>query len=350
MKTGDFFHTAQQKRILTIDACLRTGAGMTRQQICRRLQTQGFATSLRTFMRDIDYLRKDLQAPVNHDSLPHGPGGTKAELWFYSDPSWTLGSFRMTQGTLWALLVAQRVVERYAGLPVAAELKKAYDQLAESLNCTVTIKHDVLAPISFAEEEPETIPCEVWNPILKATLKHKVLRIEYAKGWDDLPGKVAARIVRPYHIVNLQGSWYLLATAADDTATVRQYAVRRIRRATVENDAFLMPGDFDIKKVLARTFGRFIGDPDTTVALTVRFAARVAPLVMERQFHPSERKVMGKDGTVLVSFPVTSSGPWPFYHVIGWILSWGPDAEVLGPPEVRQGVADACRQTLAKYA
>lgn len=349
MKTGDFFHTERQKRVLAMDECLRLPGGMTRQQICKRLKQQGFAVSQRNFMRDIDYLRHELKAPVGHIYRATGFASNKEPYWLYRDAAWTLGQIRLTEGTLLALLVARRVVEQYAGMPIAEELKKAYDQLAESLNRKVSVRHDALTSISFSQDAPEEINTTVWDAILKATIGHRVLRIEYAKGWDPVPSKPKITIVRPYHIVNLQGNWYLLGSADDDRKTVKQYAVRRIRSAAVLNETFEVPNDFDIKMVMDNTFGRFIGDPSKTVDLQMRFASRVAPLIMERRFHPKEHKVVEADGRILVSFPVTSSGSWPFYHVIGWILSWGSDAEVIGPPEVRQMVSETSRQTLAKY-
>ena len=344
--SAELIHKKSQRRLLALDQCLRLHSrGMTRQQITKRLAAQGLELSLSTFNRDIRALR-DLQAPLGNDYRKDANGISEVH-WFYRDPSWTLSKLRLTDGTLFSLLVAQRIMEQFEGLPVAAHLRQAFDEISDALNRKVSIRHDTLVPISFSAEKPVPVTPHVWAEVARATMQRRRLEMVYQKGWGKESGNAVKRIVEPYHIVNLQGTWYLLATASLVNKDLRQYALTRITQAKALSESFLLPTGFDIDRILGVTFGQFIGDPDNVTEVHVRFNKRVAPLVMSRQFSAWEQKTTLSNGDIDLKFPASAAGPWPLYHVKSWVLSGGVDAEVLAPESLRTMVRDEVR-TLAK--
>jgi predicted DNA-binding transcriptional regulator YafY len=333
----DFFHTKQQQRILEIDRMLRKPGGKTREHICTVLAKRGFASSRHTFMRDMDHMRYELGAPIGYEDriAPEAPQG-HTTFWFYRDPSWTLKTFRLTEETLFGLFVAREVVERYAGHPLAEELKAVYDKLGETLNRKVTLSSDRLAPLSFLPEPQQPIEAAVWKAVLKATTEQRMLSMTYSSKWKEGSAKVSTRTVHPYHIVNLSGAWYLVASKSETDLEVRQYAITGMRDAKVLTTRATIPSDFDIRKILDCTFGRFLGDSRQTVEVRLRFKKRVGPLLKDRVFSRRQNIKTLKSGDIEMTFPVSSEGPWPLYHVKGWVLSWGPDCDVLGPPELQE--------------
>ncbi len=328
----DLVHKPNQRRLLALDQCLRKSGGITRAQIISSLKTQGYNASLSTFNRDIRFLR-DQNAPVGNE-YRRTFDGTAASHWFYNDPSWTLGQIHLTDGALFSLLIARRVMEQYRGLPVAKDLQQAYDEIAEALNRKISVHHDSLVPVSFSPEKPEPVDPKVWTEVIAATREHRLLGFQYRKAWEDGDPPTKTRNVRPYHIVNLQGTWYLLASAGMTNMEVRQYALSRIFEAQAQRQTFTMPRDFNIEKLLQTTFGQFIGDPDKVAEVVVRFSKRIAPLILSRQFSATETKKTLSDGGVELRFSASTAGPWPLYHVKSWVLSWGADAEVLAPAEL----------------
>ncbi len=337
--TPKLIQTRNQRRLLALDQCLRKKRnGITRKEIDCLLKHQGLGMSLSTFNRDIRLLR-DRGAPIGHE-YRDDDAGTKTEHWFYRNPAWTLSNIHMTDGALFSLLVAQRVMEQYSGLPVAFHLRQAFDSIAEALNRKISIQHDSLVPVSMATERADPVIPAVWVEVAKATMRHKKLQMTYRKGWGEKAGTCSTRMVEPYHIVNLHGTWYLLATASAGKLDLRQYALSRIQKAEALNESFQLPEGFDIKRFLDVTFGQFIGDPDNVTEVHVRFDKRVAPLVMSRQFSASERKTELPGGDIDLKFPASAAGPWPLYHVKSWVLSWGADVEVLGPESLRTIVRD----------
>lgn len=352
MKKADFFHTTQQKRILQIDRLLREPGGKTREQICTALKNHGYAASRHTFLRDIDHMRHDLGAPIGYDDRvsPAVPQG-HATFWFYQDRTWTLKDFQVTDDVLFSLLVASKVVERYAGHPLAQDLKAAYDKLGEALNRKVSMSADHLAPVSFFPEPCQQIEPSSWKPVLKAVTTQKMLAMEYKSAWGKEAKKDKQRTIHPYHIVNLSGTWYLIGSRSEDDMSFRQYAISGISKARVLEKRADIPADFDVEEILDVTFGRFLGDPRQVVSVKVRLSQRVAPLVEGRVFSKKQELRTLPSGDIELSFPASTAGPWPLYHVKGWVLSWGADCEVLEPAELRELVRkdlDAMRDTIAR--
>jgi predicted DNA-binding transcriptional regulator YafY len=349
MTKTQLFHTDRQQRVLALLELLRTRGGLTRKVICERLRKRGFShVSQRTFMRDIDYLRKDERAPVGYKITPGRQGGDQEAVWFLRDQSWTLGEVQMTEATLFALFVAQRLVERYAGSPVADELKRAFDKLGEALNRKISVQPDMLASISFAPDTQAEVNASVWGAVLLATTQRKVLTMAYSNTWGVGAGKHKERRIHPYHIVNLQGTWYLLGSHSEDDLSLRQYVIARITTASVTTKQSRMPKDFNVGALLKQAFGRFIGDPSEVVDISVRFSKKVAPIILSRPPQPSEFRTHCRNGDLDVTFSASASGPWRLYHVRSWILSWGADLAVLEPQElkelIRQDVAEMSKR------
>ena len=348
-RQSDFFHTKQQMRILEIDRLLRHHGEITRQQICDKLSQKGYSASRHTFVRDIQHMREDLGAPLGNESRPctTEPCGQRT-VWFYRDKNWTLGSLQLTEDTLLSLFIVRESVAQYAGHPLADELSDIYDKLGESLNRKITLHEDVLAPVSFAPLQRHTIDSETWRAVLQATNRGKQLHLTYRKGWPPEESSDKARTIHPYHVVNLSGSWYLIGSESETDFSIRQFSMERIVKAKVLKTNCEMPQDFDIQERLDCTFGRFMGDPKQTVMVKVIFDQRVAPLVRERQRGPKEKTRTLPDGRIEVSFPASTAGPWPLYNVKSWVLSWGPDVEVVEPPDLRDLVRKDIEEMRAK--
>ncbi len=66
--------------------------------------------------------------------------------------------------------------------------------------------------------------------------------------------------------------------------------------------------------------------------------------VAEATWHPSQVLAPEPDGSL--TWRATVSGT---VEIRTWILSWGPDVEVLAPPSLRTEVADLLAAAAARY-
>jgi len=133
------------------------------------------------------------------------------------------------------------------------------------------------------------------------------------------------RSLDPYGIAHRRGHWYLIGQTIDGE---RVYRVDRISGPEVGKDAgaFERPKRFQVKR--AMSMHPWEAGTDEAVEATVEFDPAVA------WWAARHLGVEGPgDGPLRVDLQVANRDAF-----IGWVLGFGPDAEVLGPAELRQQV------------
>jgi proteasome accessory factor B len=276
----------------------------------------------KTIQRDIEYLRDGLGAPIEYDRDRKG--------YYYTDTTWFLPALSVSEGDLFYLLLASKVVEQYRGTPVAEHVEKVFRKVAEHLPDQISLKPDwVFSKFSFTSPPSKPVDVDIWETLVRGLLHRRSIRIVY-RAMEAKLGK--ERVIDPYHMANLQGEWYLFAWCQREKMVI-QFAVPRIRSAVLLDDMFEMPKDFDPAKLLANTFGRFaLTDKPQTVKLL--FDKEVAPWVLERQWSAKQKAVTRKNGDVELSFPAAG-----LFEVFRWVLSWGHYVKVQEPKELWEMVA-----------
>ena len=308
----------QYKRLLFIDREIRGG----RFPNCSKLAKE-WETSTRTMQRDIDYLKYELNAPIEYDAIKHG--------FYYADPTWFLPSVMLSEGDLMALLIGQQAMHMYRGTPVADELQRIYSKLADLLPETIAMGPEFIqARFSFFNPPSRPIEPAIWKTLLRALLHQKVLEIAYR---SPTRGKAVPHLIHPYHVVNLEGDWYVLAHEErwDDLA---QFAISRIQTATLTERTFTVPADFDADAVMKNRFGRNLhtGHSKTTM-VRLLVAPALANYVSEKVWHPKQKLIKKSGGRMELRIPVPSTR-----DIEPWILSLAENVKVLEPLDLRKRV------------
>jgi predicted DNA-binding transcriptional regulator YafY len=174
--------------------------------------------------------------------------------------------------------------------------------------------------------------------------------MRYQKGWGK-GQPVEDLLVEPYRIAIMGGTWYLLAMDFNKhNQVLHQYKILNIREAKMTNEVFTTASGVDVQKILDNTFGQFIGDPNNLTKVRLRFSQRAAPLLTGRKFQANEqRKYIKEEDRTEITLTVARGNNLPYYHILSWILSWGGDAEVMEPADLRKAVADEARRIAAIY-
>lgn len=136
----------------------------------------------------------------------------------------------------------------------------------------------------------------------------------------------STRRLDPYGIAHRRGHWYLIGQTAKGE---RVYRVDRISDLEVgkQAEAFPRPKRFQVKRAMSTH--PWEAGTDEAVTATVRFDADVA------WWAARNLGVEAPADALEIELPVANRDAF-----IGWILSFGPDAEVLGPADLRQQVLD----------
>jgi predicted DNA-binding transcriptional regulator YafY len=148
--------------------------------------------------------------------------------------------------------------------------------------------------------------------------------------------------IDPYQLFFRRRALYLDAYDKGMRA-LRVFRVNRIKQVELTGVRGVMVTDYSFANRFQDSFSAFVGEGGTTVK--VRFSKRVAPYIRESLWHWSQRLTALPDGRLL--YEVCVSYP---KEVAWWAMSWGSEAEVLEPPELRAYVADEVRKLVGLYA
>ena len=165
--------------------------------------------------------------------------------------------------------------------------------------------------------------------VLKEAMGRNVgVEVEYYTASRD---SVGTRIIEPYGLIDHRGSWYVVARDALRGREV-PFRVDRIRWARpVPGHEYEVPDEFTTEAFRRDEMReRAPGD----VPVRVRFDPRQAGRVREDAGNKGIQTL--PDGSIVRTFHVDPQRPrWLFTHV----ARYGPEAEILGPPELRAGMA-----------
>ncbi len=316
----------QYRRLLFIDRKIREG----NYPNCRSLGEE-WEVSPKTIQRDIDYIRYELDAPVEYDSARHG--------YCYTEESYRLPAMNISESDLFAVCIAERALKQFEDTPLYDKLVSVFGKIENALPDKLSI-HPAWVDnrIFFFPEPSTTINPGVWEIVATALRDNRRLRITY-RG----PGKkkAADRDVEPYHLVNFKGEWYLSSFCCSKQA-IRTFAVSRIVGARALSESFVMPEKFDREKMFGDQFG--IIWKEESYKVRIRFDVNVAPYIVERDWHPQQKIVKRKDGSIVLEF-VTNH----ISEVKKWVLSWGPGARVLAPPFLVEAITSDLAHALNMY-
>jgi len=189
---------------------------------------------------------------------------------------------------------------------------------------------EVELAVTSADEEADRFALEEGDgegaavrALLKEAARSRIrCRIRYL---DD--SEPREREVDPYAVVYGSGKWYVIGHC-HLRHDIRAFRVDRVLEAEAMDVGFDAPAEFDPAAYVA---GGRVFRSDAEEDVVVRYSARVAPWV--REHGPVEEL---EEGCVAVRFTTADPG-WVVRHA----LQYGPEAEVVGPFDVREMVVAA---------
>ncbi|MBE3050167.1 transcriptional regulator [Candidatus Bathyarchaeota archaeon] len=316
------------RHVLLIDERIRSNRTPNCGQLAAELEV-----SRRTVLRDIDFLKYDLGAPVEYDPERGG--------YVYTEPHWSLPNLRITEGELFALMVAEKALEAYAGTPWAEKMRLAFDRIAAALPDRIEVAPvDLLSRVSFDPAAPAIVEPQVLQTLSQALRDNRTVRMEYRRLGDSKPRSYT---LDPYILRRARGAWYL-AGRDHRSGHVPLFNLSRVRQVeptqlTFDYDAV----NFDPKKYFGQTFGVFQTSDVHHVIL--EFSGVAVQLVRERQWHASQKLKDLPGGRLRLEMDVSHvDDVWP------WVLSWGSEARAVAPKELVELVARESRRMAAQYA
>jgi proteasome accessory factor B len=324
---GDARHARPPlERMLRIHQALQAGQYPNATRLSAQLEV-----SSKSVHRDLEFMRDRLGLPLEYDAVRRG--------YHYTEEVSGFPTLQITEGELFALLVAERALQQYRGTHFERPLASAFKKLAASLPDTVSINlADWEETISFRTSAEPILDLGRFHLLATATAQRRQVRLEYRKAGQR---GLEPRFVDPYHLANINGEWYLFGYC-HLRKDVRTFAPARIQKVELTGKRFARGRHFSLARRLRDSFGVISGSGEHEVV--VRFAAAVADYMREKRWHASQELRELPDGEVELRFRLSS-----LTEIQRWILNWGANARAIRPPELVAAIRHEAERLLAVY-
>ncbi len=314
------------RRLFWAVARLRDGKPLTAADLARE-----FEVNVRTAYRDLDFLRDEWRVPVEYD---HHEG-----TYLLTEPMTELPAVALSHGELLAIYFAEKVLHQYRGTPFEADLASAFRKIQELLPNEVKVSPSAVADFLSLDPGPIQAPdAAVFRDVLSGLRRRVAVLIRYR---SLSAGRTTDRRVRPFHVFNARGDWYL-AGWDERRGEVRDFALHRIRRVTLTTERYEIPPSFVFTTYMAGALAIEKGGRE--VAVAIRFAPRQARWIRERRWHRSARIQEEMGGTLVLRLRVGETS-----ELRRWVMQFGSEAEVLSPASLRKAVAADLQRAAATY-
>ncbi len=221
-----------------------------------------------------------------------------------------LAPVMLTPAEAAALFLGGRWLMAHAVGDVVRETQTALDKIGAALPPDVRAHVQQLATLIdvFPADHKLDFKAEHLLPLLTAIQQQRVVKIHYQSFMTDAETE---REIEPRQITLADGAWYVSAFCRL-RGDVRSFRLSRILQLQMQS------ATFSPRQVYAAR--------QDEIVVRVRFAA-VLPHVIERQHYAY--RYTDEAGVLVYAVHQLS-------EISGWLLGFGAQAEVLGPPELRE--------------
>ncbi len=315
----------QHSRLLFIDNEIGKGNYPNSSQLAR-----DYEVSSKTIQRDIDYMRYQLDAPIEYSARHRG--------YYYTEANYKLPAISIKESDLFAIYLTEKLLVQYEGTPLYKSLCSVFRKIEESLPEKTTIdlgkEH---ARFTVFPPSSTLIRPGIWEKVAEAIRLSRRLRVLYRP-----PGpEPAVRDIDPYHGVRFEGDWYMIAYC-HIRHDIRTFSLARLESVEVLKESFRIPDNFDFHRLSGSHFGVHWSEDE--IEVEIHFDKSIAGYIKERQWHPSQQVEELPDGNLILSLTVNH-----LLELKRWILSWGSKAQVLKPESFTHDIQNTIAEMRASY-
>ena len=173
--------------------------------------------------------------------------------------------------------------------------------------------------------------------MVAACANQQVVELEYQSA---LKPERKLRKLGPHFLYFAKGTVYLVAEDLDDRA-IKVFSLARCFNALMTDQEYSAP-QLEPEDYFKGSFGVYRADKP--IGIELKFKPSVAPYVVERKWHGSQRVIKNSDGSVNLHLEV---GITP--DLVQFVLGFGDGVEVRAPEELKKQVSEAAKRVAAIY-
>ena len=293
---------------------------------------QQLECSRATVTRTLELLKDHLNAPVRYDRELNG------YMYGGDGQAWELPGLWLSSREVVALMAGMKFLGE-SGQGLLSEMVRPFRlRLEEILKQKHMGSGELLRRVKIASTNIREQGA-FFQVVADATVRRKQLEISYHSRSVD---EQSRRSVSPQRMVNYRNNWYLDAWCHSREG-LRTFSLDKIQQAAVGSAAAKEIAEHELDAQLSHSYGIFAGKPTDIAELL--FSPHAARWVASEKWHPDQKGESLEDGRYRLRVPYAQAA-----ELIGEVLRYGPDVEVLAPASLRAAIADKLRLALVHYA
>ncbi len=303
--------------------------GLTVAEVAQREET-----GIRTIYRDLEALQS-AGFPLYTEKVE------KANRWAFIDTFKFKIPPPFTLTELMSLYFYKDLVRVFKGTPFHDSIDSVFKKIQSTLPPQALRYMDQIQSIFHVGIKPYKDYSQfrnILNQVNQAAMERRRVEVIY----HSLHRKERTlRKVDPYKVWFYDGTIYLIGLCRL-REEVRMFVLDRIKMLKVTDERFTIPKDFNLDGFMRDSF-KVMHDELYTVK--VRISPGWARWVGEKIWHESQKAKKNGDGSLEMIFRVAGLD-----EIKRWILSFGPDCQVLEPERLKEMICKDLSRNLVQYS
>lgn len=320
----------RMERFFKINYLLQDGNAIPFKRLREELQV-----SPSTIKRDLEYMQTRFNAPIKWDRAARGYRLVEQKG---PGPRYQLPGVWFNASEAHSLLTMQHLLENIEPGLLGRQIKPLEKRLRDILGSTDHSIAEIQRRIRIIHIASRKAHLKHFEVVASAVLRRKKLRINY---FVRSRNELTERDISPQRLVHYRDNWYLDAWCHLRNALLT-FSVDAVEKVSPLNAVAKKISETELDEILASGYGIFSGK-QTTIA-TLRFSSRRARAIEKESWHPKQQGYFESDGSYVLQFPYSDDR-----ELIGDILRFGPEVEVINPSSLRDRVIEQLRQVVAMY-
>ena len=291
-----------------------------------------FEISEATFKRDLDKMRDFYHYDIVYDR-DENAYRLKNEA-----QSFELPGLVFSQRELLALLTIQNMITELEPGLLGPKLQPLQERLTDLLDSQGLDAASLTKRVRAVHAGKRRLELKCFETLAQATLERKKVHVHH---FNRQRNETTERDISPQQLVHYRDNWYVDAWCHLRNKLLN-FSVDAITKCTILGTAAKEVSQKDIQITMQSGYGIFGGE--ATHWAKLKFSPLRARWVQAEEWHPEQKTTLHKDGSYTLEIPYSDDR-----ELLGDILLFGPDVEVVGPKQLRDKLALAVKQTLKIY-
>jgi len=318
---------AQFDRIYQYKSMFRRKRLLSKQEILDELEI-----SEATFKRDLDKMRDVYNYHIDYDRFEN------AYKLVNPDNTYELPGLMFTHKELLALLTIQNMITELEPGLLGPRLLPLQERLSEILEAEGIDAKTLSKRVKAVHAGKRRLELKSFQVVAQATIERKRLTIKH---FNRSRNEHTDRDISPQQLVHYRDNWYVDAWC-HKREKLLSFSVDAITECKILDIAVKEVSAKEIKLIMQSGYGIFGGEAKNWAK--IKFSAEQARWVIAEEWHPLQKGTHHKDGSYTLEVPYSDSR-----EILGDILKYGSDAEIISPQHLRKQCLDTLAKTLSSY-